>query len=107
MCNFAKQCGNLRELAVAHSSISNHDLAEILVENENITRLSFSIESPETFWLANGFEHPSERSSYDSWADHFANSHLGKCKKTLAKLESLEIYLGQYPVVLGTTLRYV
>ena len=102
LCDFVKQCTHLNELSVAHSTISNHDLAEILALNENISKLSFSIESPETFWLdKNGSELSSATFSLKS----FSKSHFGKCGKTLGKIESLELYIGQYPVILGTVLR--
>ena len=101
-----KQCKKLTELSVAHSPVSNQDLSEILVENEQIRKLSLSIETPETFWLENESKNLSATSSLDSLAKQLPNSHFVKCGKTLAKLESLEIYMGQYPVILGTVLRY-
>ena len=104
--NFAKRCTNLKELAVAHSGVSNQDLAEILTENEQIRKLSFSIETPETFWLENENENVLATFGLDLWVRQLPNSHFGKCVKTLAKLESLEIYMGQYPAILGTVLRY-
>lgn len=105
LCQFVKQCKNLEELAVAHTAISNRDLAEMLAENENICKLSFSIERPETFWLENEIEISSESSHLNLWGVLISNSVFGKCVKALAKLESLEIYIGQYPVILGTVLR--
>ena len=99
--DFVMQCTNLKELSVAHSSINIQDLAEILFQNERISKLSFSIESPETFWL----ENRSELLSATFSLDLFSSSHFGKCKKTLGKIESLEIYMGQFPVILGTLLR--
>ena len=106
MRNFAKRCKNLKELGIAHSPISNQDLAEILAGNEQLRKLSFSIETPETFWLENKSQNLSATSTLDSLAKQLTNSHFFKCGKTLAKLESLEIYIGQYPVILGTVLRY-
>ena len=103
---FAKQCTNLKELAVAHSGVSNQDLAEILAENEQICKLSFSIETPETFWLEHASQNLSTTFDLDLWVEQLQNSHFGKCIRTLAKLESLEIYIGQNPVILGTVVRY-
>ena len=105
LLEFVKQCKNLGELAVAHCAISNRDLAEILAENENIRKLSFSIENAELFWLENKIEISSESFDLDPWGVLISNSVFGKSGKTLAKLESLEIYMGQYPVILGTVLR--
>ena len=47
--HFVKQCKNLKELAVAHSTIGSKDLEEILSENVKISKLSISIHYPETF----------------------------------------------------------
>ena len=50
LCDLIKQCKNLEELSVSHSTVRNQYLAEILALNERISKLSFSIESPDTFW---------------------------------------------------------
>ena len=105
LCDFIKQCKNLKELLVAHSTVSNRDLAEILVEHENISKLSLSIDSPASFMLENEIENSSATCSVDPWANKNFNAIFGKCEKILSKLESLEIYSGPYPVILGTMLR--
>ena len=106
LCTFVKRCKNLRELAVAHSAISNLDLAEILAENKNISKISFRIENPATFWLSNENASASEAFGFNLWAKLFSNTHFGKCREAFARLESIEIYIGQQPIILATLLRY-
>ena len=106
LCGLVKHCKNLRELSVAHSTISNRDLAEILAENVNISKLSFSIENPETFWLESELQLSSATFSLDPWANLYSYSQFGICENTFLKIQSLEIYMEQYPVILGTVLRY-
>ena len=106
LCDFVKQCTNLKELSVAHSTLSNCDLSEIILEIKTISKLSFSIETPESFWLENEKKISSSKVRSDSLVNRFLNSHFGKCQESFARLESLEIYMGQYPTILGTLLRY-
>ena len=107
LCDFVKQCPNLKDLSVAHSTVSNKDLAEILAGNEKISMLSFSIESQDAFWIENEIQNSKATVSVDPpLGSPLSISHFGKCEKTLGELESLEIYTGQYPVILGTVLRY-
>ena len=117
LCTFVKQCKKLTELAVVHSSVSNQDLAEILAENENISKLSFSIESPETFWSEKNFvpnvwlrDTPQQNSTYSysiDWDHLILSSNFGKSRKTFGQLKSLEIYMQQHPTILITLLRYI
>ena len=117
LCDFVKQCTNLKDLSVAHSTISNHDLAEILAGNENISKLSFSIESPDTFWsrknvVHNVWLHDSPHKRYNSsfridCENLISLSQFGKCRNTMAQLKSLEIYMQQYPSILVAVLRYI
>ena len=55
--------------------------------------------------LENEIENSSATCSVDPWANKNFNAIFGKCEKILSKLESLEIYSGPYPVILGTMLR--
>ena len=115
LSNFTKQCTNLTELAVAHSTITSHNLAEILHENPNITKLSLSIRNPEEFWSKekhvvkclhqlqqNYKEHSGNTST--SWENLLSLSHFGICHKTLAQLKSLNLHMGQHPIILGMLL---
>ena len=104
MRDFLKECRNLKELSVLNSSLSILDLAEVLSVIENISKLKFSINSPEEFWNAAKF---SSQTNQNSWEHLFSSSNLEGCKNSLATLQSLEIYMGQYPLILGTLLRYV
>ena len=102
--HFVKQCMNLKELAVAHSTIGSKDLEEILCENTHVTKLSFSIHDSEGFAqnekLADHYLHQTTELE-----DPLSFIHLGKCRQTLAQLETLELYVGQYPFILATLLR--
>ena len=104
LTKFAKQCKNLTELAVAHSTIGSKDLEEILCENTHVTKLSFSIHDSEGFAqnekLADHYLHQTTELE-----DPLSFIHLGKCRQTLAQLETLELYVGQYPFILATLLR--
>ena len=111
LCDFIKQCTNLKDLSVAHSTVSNHDLAGILALNEHISKLSFSIESPDTFWSENNFApkvwlHDSPQQSYSIECENLiSSSQFGKCRNTMAQLKSLEIYMQQHTCVLVALLR--
>ena len=115
--NFAKKCTNLRDLSVAHSNLSNQDLAEILEKNENILKLSFSIETPDTFWFQTDIVSTLQINDINKrktsapfsieWEDLFSLSHFFKCGKRFALLQSLEICMRQSPIILGTILRYI
>ena len=103
--HFVKQCKNLKELAVAHSTIGSKDLEEILSENVKISKLSISIHYPETFEqnekLVDHYLHQST-----VLEDPLSFIHLGKCRQTFAQLESLELHMGQYPIIFATLIRY-
>ena len=101
---FVKQCTNLKELAVAHSTIGSQELEEILCENVHVTKLSFSIHDSE------GFEQNEKLVNYylhqpAVWEDPLSLLHLGKCRKILSQLETLELHMGQYPIILATIIR--
>ena len=102
--HFVKQCKNLTELAVAHSTIGSQELEEILCENVHVTKLSFSIHDSE------GFAQNEKLVNYylnqtTVWEDPLSFLHLGKCRQILAKLETLELHMGQYPIILATLIR--
>ena len=118
LSNFTKQCTNLTELAVAHSTVTSHNLSEILLENPNISKLSLSILSPEEFWSQEKHAvkclHQLQQSSKEhsgnistSWKNLLSLSHFGICHTTLAQLKSLNLHMGQHPIILGTLLLYV
>ena len=102
--HFVKQCNNLKELAVAHSTIGSQELEEILCDNVKITKLSFSIHDPKGFEqnknLCNYYLHQTTVSE-----DPLSFLHFGKCRQTLAQLETLKLHMGQYPIILATLLR--
>ena len=99
--DFVKKCPNLKELSVAHSSLINQDLAEILAENFKISKLSFSLDSPETVWS----EISLAFNCQNSWERQFSLSRFSKCNKAFARMTSLNLYMGQHPIILGTILR--
>ena len=118
LCNFTKRCTNLTALAIAHSTVTSPDLAEILHEHPHISKLSLSIRGPEEFWskekhvlkclhqLQFSFEEYSGDTSF-LWGDLLSLSHFGICHKTLAQLKNLNLHMGQHPIILGTLLLYV
>ena len=101
LTKFAKQCKNLTELAVAHSTIDSHHLEEIICENVHITKLCFSINVSEGFdqnaKLVNYYLHQTA-----GWEDPLFFLHLGKCRKILAQLETLQLHVGEYPIIIAT-----
>ena len=115
LCDLIKQCKNLEELSVSHSTVRNQYLAEILALNERISKLSFSIESPDTFWCERNFApkvwlHDSfQKNSKSSFSIDCENlislTQFGKCRNTIAQLKNLEIYMQQYPSILVALLR--
>ena len=79
---FVKQCNNLTELALAHSNIGSSDFEELLFENENISKLSFSIHHMESFEqnekLVAHYLHQ------DVLEDPLSLLHFGECRQTFA-----------------------
>ena len=115
LCDFIKHCTNLEDLSVSHSTVSNHELAEILALNERISKLSFNIENPDTFWreknfapkvwLSESFQKTSKSSYSIDCENLISSSHFGKCRNTMAKLKTLEIYVQQDPSIIVALLR--
>lgn len=108
---FAKQCKHVKELSVAHSTISSRDLAEILHDNLKISKLCFNICDPNSFWLTeetgiNNGSHKLDVSTSNSWKSLLLRSEFGKCLQSLTQLLSLDLHIGQEPLVLGTILKY-
>ena len=102
--DFVKQCTNLKELAVAHSTIGSQELEEILCENVHVTKLSFSIHDSEGFEQNEKLvDHYLEKTTV-SGDDPLALLNLTNCRETLSKLETLELNMGQYPIILTTLL---
>ena len=101
--HFVKQCSSLTELAIAHSNIGSSDLEEILCDNVNISKLSFSVHHPESF------EQNEKLVAYylhqDVLEDPLSVLNFGKCRQTFARLETLELHMGQYPIILATLFR--
>ena len=99
---FVKQCTNLDKLSVAHSTIGTQELEEILCGNAKISKLSISIHDPESFWQNNKLvDHYLEKTTV-SGDDPLALLNLTNCRETLSKLETLELNMGQYPIILTT-----
>ena len=105
LTDFVKQCRNLVKLSIAHSTIGNQELEEILIENVKISRLSFSIHNSKESFKQNKklVDHYLHQTT--ELEDPLSLLHLGKCRQTLAQLETLELYVGQYPLILATLLR--
>ena len=106
LTDFVKQCRNLVKLSIAHSTIGNQELEEILIENVKISRLSFSIHNSKESFKQNKklviYHYLHQTTELE---DPLSLLHLGKCRQTLAQLETLELYVGQYPFILATLLR--
>lgn len=113
--DFARKCSNLKELSVAHTNIDISDVADVLCENVKLSKLSLSIENPESYWCAEQSvidcvqqfqEDPEEMSGKMIWQNLLSLSQLGAAKESLAQLSCLDLHIGQNPVILGTILRY-
>lgn len=110
--SFARRCKNLEELSVVHSNLTIRDLIHILQEDTKITKLRLSINSQKEFWLTDHITMkksvgmPSDQSSYGTaWKNLFLVCEFEKCRLTMSKLTSLDLQMGQDPIVLGTILR--
>lgn len=117
ICDFAKHCRNLKELLVAYSNITIEDLTGILQETKQISKLSLSIhgQTHNSFWLAGNSEfihsNKLDNSSKECngsgfWKNLIHKSHLNKCILSLCNVHSLELYMKQDPIILGTIMRY-
>ena len=102
--DFVKQCRHLDKLSVAHSTIGSQELEEILCENAKISKLSFSINDPKSFGQNEKLiGHYLKKTTV--LEDPLSLLNLSKCRQTLAQLETLELYIGQYPIILTTLLK--
>lgn len=116
LINFIKRCNNLKSLAVAHTNITCADLANIL-HHSSISKLSFSVNS-KAFWInekqvVKYLNYFCQSSNYKianasaSWHSLLSFSHFGKCKHFLTKLTSLDLFIPQDAILLGSFLRYI
>ena len=113
---FARSCNYLKELSVAHTKILVKDIAEVLCQNIKISKLSLSIQNPNSYWcvqhsvieyLQRFQEGPTdERSNKMFWQNLLSLSQLESAKEPLAQLNYLDLHIGQDPLILGTILRY-
>ena len=112
---FSKSCNYLKEFSVAHAKIHTSDIAEVLCGNLKISKLSLSIESPQSYWCVENSvveylqqfqEDPNGMSGKMFWQNLLSLSHFGSAKEPLAQLSYLDLHIGQDPLILGTILRY-